>query len=167
MIRLAVVIPALDAAATLAATLDGVCAARALDAEPLVVDGGSRDATREIAAARGVPVLDAPRGRGVQLAAGAAVGDAPWLLFLHADTRLPEGWDATVAAFAADPANGARAGAFAVRFDDAAPAARRLETVAAWRSRVLALPYGDQGLVIVHVARFRMDRPPMAGGGDL
>lgn len=148
MLRLAVVIPALDAAANLPATLAAVTAARALAVAPLVVDGGSHDDTRAVAVRHGAAVLTAPRGRGSQLAAGAAAAGSDWLLFLHADTRLPPGWDGLVAAFAADPANRERAGVFALRLDDPAPAARRLEAIAAWRAGCFGLPYGDQGLLI-------------------
>jgi rSAM/selenodomain-associated transferase 2 len=148
MIRLAIVIPTLNAAAMLHATLDPVLAARALAPPVLVVDGGSRDATVAVARERGVAVIEAPRGRGSQLAAGAAAAEGDWLLFLHADTRLPRGWDDLVASFAADPANRERAGVFALRFDDDGRAARITETIAAWRSRWFGLPYGDQGLLI-------------------
>lgn len=145
-LRLAVVIPTLNAAATLPAAL---AALRAWpDAGIVVADGGSADATREIAAAAGACVAIAPRGRGSQFAAGAAAATGDWLLFLHADTRLADGWAAAAAAFAADPANRGRAGYFRFALDDGAPAARRMERLVAWRSRALGLPYGDQGLLI-------------------
>jgi rSAM/selenodomain-associated transferase 2 len=140
---LSVVIPTLNAAETLPATLDALGDG---PREVIVVDGGSGDNTADLATARGCRVIAAPRGRGVQLAAGAAAAAAPWLLLLHADTRLGEGWSEAVAThMATDPA---RAGYFRFRIDDDAPAARRLERAVAWRCRVLALPYGDQGLLI-------------------
>ena len=148
MIRLDVVIPALDAAATLGATLERLATADAVRVAPLVVDGGSTDATRRVASAAGVPVIEAPRGRGDQLAAGARHGDAEWLLFLHADSLPGPGWDRLIAAFAEETGERERAGAFSLRFDDDARAARRVEALAGWRSRLLGLPYGDQGLVI-------------------
>lgn len=139
---LSVVIPALDAAALLPATLAALGAA---PAEVIVVDGGSRDATAAIAGAAGAAVIQAPRGRGLQLAAGVAAARGPWLLLLHADTRLAAGWAGEVAAAMADPA---RAAYFRFALDDASPPARRLEAAVAWRSRRLGLPYGDQGLLI-------------------
>lgn len=148
MLRLDVVIPALNAAAVLPAVLADVAGARVLESRALVVDGGSGDGTRTVAAAGGATVIESPRGRGVQLAAGAVAADAPWLLFLHADSRLPPDWDEAIADFAADPANRQRAAVFRLRFDDENPMARRIEALAAWRSRALGLPYGDQGLVI-------------------
>lgn len=143
MNALSVIVPALDAARTLPATLAAVGGA-----EIIVVDGGSHDATPSIAAAAGARVVSTPRGRGLQLAAGADAAHGAWLLFLHADTVLSAGWRAEVEAFAADPANRTRAAAFRFAVDDAAPQARRLERMVAWRGRVWGLPYGDQGLLI-------------------
>jgi rSAM/selenodomain-associated transferase 2 len=147
---LSVVIPTLDAARSLPATLAAVAGGRAagLLREVMVADGGSADATAAIAEAAGAVVVKAPRGRGTQLAAGAAAASGEWLCFLHADTRLQPGWCAAVAGFIADPENAERVGYFAYRLDDDAAAARRLERAVAWRARVLGLPYGDQGLVI-------------------
>lgn len=144
---LSVVIPTLDAAET----LDAVLASLATADEVIVVDGGSRDATREVAARHGARVIAAPRGRGVQLRAGAAAARGSWLLFLHADTRLEATAMAAVACHIADARNGMRAGHFRFALDDLSPAARRLERMVAWRCRVLALPYGDQGLLIPRV----------------
>lgn len=148
MPALAIIIPALNAAETLEATLGMVADSTLLEVELIVVDGGSCDATRTLAAACGATVIEAPRGRGSQMASGAAHSTARWLFFLHADTHLDAGWDATLATFMADPANGERAGVFGLRFDDDASAARRLEWIANRRSRWLGLPYGDQGLVL-------------------
>ena len=145
---LSVIIPALDAAASLPATLATLAEAGASIREIIVADGGSRDATTAIAEAAGAKVVSAPRGRGAQLAMGAATASGDWLMFLHADTRPQPGWSAVVSRFIADPANHERAGYFAFRLDDASPAARRLERIVAWRSRVLGLPYGDQGLIL-------------------
>ena len=145
---LSVIIPTLDAAESLPATLAVLAEARGLVHEIVVADGGSRDATTAIAEAAGVRVVTAPRGRGAQLAAGAdgALGD--WLLFLHADTRPQPGWITEVSRFVGDPGNRERAGYLAYRLDDASAPARRMERIVAWRSRMLGLPYGDQALVL-------------------
>ena len=145
---LSVIIPALDAAASLPATLAALTEGRALIREVIVADGGSRDATTAIANAAGATLVTTARGRGGQLSAAAAMASGEWLFFLHADTRPLPGWSTELARFIADPANRERAGYFAYRLDDAALAARRLERIVAWRSRVLGLPYGDQGLVL-------------------
>jgi rSAM/selenodomain-associated transferase 2 len=139
---LSVVIPALNAAATLPATIAALAGA---PAEVVVAAGGSADGTATVARDLGAVLVEPPRGRGVQLAAGVAAARGPWLLLLHADTRLQPGW--------ADAARNAmrdatRAAYFRFALDDDAPAARRLERAVAWRCRVLALPYGDQGLLI-------------------
>ncbi len=145
---LSVVIPTLDAAATLpgsAATLfEGLEAG--LIRELIVADGGSNDDTRKIADALGARVIRAPRGRGQQLAAGAAAARGAWLLFLHADTRLPAGWTGAVQRHMQDHPD--QAASFRLSFDVKGPMPR---IVAAWanlRSRLFALPYGDQGLLI-------------------
>jgi rSAM/selenodomain-associated transferase 2 len=140
---ISVVIPVLNAAGRLPATLAALAGATA---ELLVVDGGSTDDTAAVAEAAGATVLDAPRGRGAQLAAGVAVAHGPWLLLLHADTVPAPDWPAVAAAHIA--AGPGRAGYFRFALDSADPRARRLERAVAWRCRVLALPYGDQGLLI-------------------
>ena len=135
---ISVIIPALEAASFLPATL----AALGDATEVIVVDGGSSDATAAVATDAGGRVLTAPRGRGSQLAAGIAAASHPWLLPLHADTRLSPDWRATIG-IKAD-----QAGYFRFVLDSDDPRARRLERMVAWRARVLGLPYGDQGLLI-------------------
>jgi rSAM/selenodomain-associated transferase 2 len=138
-----VVIPTLNAAETLPATLAALGAA-----EVVVADGGSSDATVELAGAAAASVVRSPTGRGPQLAAGAEAANGQWLLFLHADTVPTGDWLAQVTAFVTDPANGERAAAFRFAIDMPGAGARRLERWVAWRCRVLALPYGDQALLI-------------------
>jgi rSAM/selenodomain-associated transferase 2 len=147
-LHLSIIIPALNAAAALPATLAALDEGRGLVAEILVVDGGSTDGTGTVAEAAGARVLAAPRGRGPQLAAGGAAARGDWLLFLHADTRLAPGWPAAVAGFAAAPEHRRAAGYFRFRLDDDGEAPRRIERAVAWRGRVLGLPYGDQGLLV-------------------
>ncbi len=155
-VKLAVVIPTLDAEKTLAATLRGLQPGRAsgLVRDVIVADGGSLDGTRHVANAFGARAMGATRGRGSQLAAGARTAltdrnlSADWLLFLHADTVLEGGWDSEVTGFCDMPGNREHAAVFALALGDQRRAARRLEKIVAWRSRVLGLAYGDQGLVI-------------------
>lgn len=158
--RLTIVIPTLNANAHLPGALKALAATGAprtadapaggdaIPAEIIVADGGSTDGTAEFAAAGGARLVKAPRGRGAQFEAGAHAANGDWLLFLHADTRLADGWRTAVATFAADPANARRAAYFRFALDDRKPAARRLERMVAWRCRIFALPYGDQGLLI-------------------
>ena len=144
---LSIVIPTLNAAQGLGAVLEA-CADAGNAVELVVADGGSTDGTQGLARAAGARLVEAPRGRGPQLAAGAAAARGDWLLFLHADTRPAPGWAGAARAFMADPAHARCAAHFAFALDDASPAARRLERQVAWRCRVLALPYGDQGLLL-------------------
>lgn len=135
---LSIIIPTLNAAAFLPGTLSALGG----HDNVIVVDGGSTDGTPELAVALGARVLTAPRGRGSQLAAGIAVATRPWLLLLHADTRLSPRWQSQ------RPCDTGHAGYFRFVLDSDDPRARRLERLVAWRSRVLGLPYGDQGLLI-------------------
>jgi rSAM/selenodomain-associated transferase 2 len=141
---LSVVIPALDSVDYLGNCLDAL---NGTNCEIIVVDGGSSDGTQALAASRGARVLTSATGRGAQLVAGAAAARGRWLLFLHADTRLSEGWRQAATEFMA-AGDKDHAGYFRYALDDDAPAARRLEALVAWRCRLLGLPYGDQGLLI-------------------
>jgi len=144
---LSLVIPALNAAPALARALAALAPEMA-GVELVVADGGSADETVAVARAAGAKVVAAPRGRGMQLRAGAAAAAGDWLLFLHADTRLAPGWRRVAEAFMADSGNACRAAAFGFALDDADPRARRVERLVAWRCRALGLPYGDQALLI-------------------
>ena len=148
-VELSVIVPTLNAAASLSNSLAQFEAARAsgLVTDIIVIDGGSRDDSVALAQTAGAIVVTGPPGRGRQLALGAAAAQADWLLFLHADTRLDPGWEAAVTAFIAAKGED-HAAAFGFALDDDAPPARRLERMVAWRCRWLALPYGDQGLLI-------------------
>lgn len=136
--QISAVIPTLNAAALLPALLAQLQGL----GEVILADGSSTDGVAEL---DGVRLITAPRGRGSQLAAGAAAARGEWLLFLHADTRLAPGWEAAVEAGLARPG---QAHYFRFALDEESRQARRLEAAVAWRCRWLALPYGDQGLLI-------------------
>lgn len=142
--KLSVVIPALNAAASLPDALASIAGAE----EIIVVDGGSTDIGPELARGAGAHIITAPPGRGGQLRAGAEVAGGEFLLFLHADTALAPNWRACAQEFADDPASAGKAAVFRFALDDASREARRLERLVAWRVRLLGLPYGDQGLLI-------------------
>ncbi len=111
------------------------------DADPAAVSSRARLAHRHPR----VRWITAPHGRGEQLNAGAAVARGAWLLFLHADSSLPPRWlDEIVDA----DRHGAVGGWFRFALGSTAPAARVLERMVAWRVRLLALPYGDQGIFV-------------------
>ena len=151
---ISVIIPTLNEQRALPTTLESV-AAQSTDFEIVVADGGSVDATRAVVAgfaARRPSVrwLDSARGRARQMNAGAAVACGDWLLFLHADTVLPEG---ALARIEAQPAT-VRAGCFRHRFSGP----RRLLRLLSWlhnrRFVVTRVIYGDQAM-FVRSALFR------------
>jgi len=150
---ISVVIPTLDAEATLPDTLSALVPAsvEGLVREVIVVDAGSNDRTRDVADWAGADVLAASPGRGGQLAAGAGRARQPWLLFLNADTVLEYGWEREASSFMErvdkDPARQAAA-VFRFALDDEGIAPRLLEALARVRSAGLRLPYGEQGLLI-------------------
>ncbi|MBT5940515.1 MAG: glycosyltransferase, partial [Rhodospirillaceae bacterium] len=83
---LSIIIPTLNAATSLEATLSAL-EAPGIETQVIISDGGSSDGTQGIATQRGALLIEAPTGRGAQLAEGAKAATRPWLLFLHADTR--------------------------------------------------------------------------------
>jgi rSAM/selenodomain-associated transferase 2 len=150
---ISVVIPTLDAEQTLAHTLAALVPAvvDGLVQEAIIVDGGSIDGTRAIAEAAGTHLIEARRGRGTQLEAGASAARGDWLLFLHADTVLDPGWTEEAGSFIARVETGRRkeaAASFRFALDDDGTMPRLIEGLVALRCRLFGLPYGDQGLLI-------------------
>lgn len=145
---LSVVIPTLNAASALPATSQALLsgATEGLIRELVITDGGSTDGTRRVAADLGAVWVEGPAGRGGQIARGIEATSADWLLILHADTHLSDGW--TEAARAHMNIQPDRAGYFRLRFRAKGPMPSFVASGANLRSRVLGLPYGDQGLLI-------------------
>jgi len=137
--RISVVIPCLDEQELLPAAL---ASAREGADELVVVDGGSRDGSCQLAREAGALVLQAPASRGGQLRVGAEAARGDWLLFLHADTRLEAGWAGDLRALP-PPVVG---GAFSLAIDAPGWGPRLLERAVDLRTRLLGLPYGDQAL---------------------
>jgi len=140
-----IVMPVLDEAARIERTLAPLQAWRRAGTELVVVDGGSADRTRELAAPLCDRLITAPRGRALQMNAGAAASRGHLLLFLHADTSLPAG----ARALLEDCARGSETwGRFDVRLDGRH---RLLPVIAAlmnWRSRITAVATGDQAIFV-------------------
>lgn len=142
--ELSIIIPTLNEAACIEAAI--ASAGRHTDVEVIVVDGGSTDATVQVARRCGARVIEAKPGRAQQMNAGAMAAHGDTLLFLHADTRLPFGYrDAVDAALAR---HGVAAGAFRLAFDQVTPSLRFIERCANLRSRWRQMPYGDQAMFV-------------------
>ena len=141
------VIPALEEEARIAAA---VRSARAPGVEVLVVDGGSADATAERARAAGAAVVESPPGRARQLGLGAHESQGQVIVFLHADTLLPEGFADRIRRALEDPR--VVGGAFRLRFDERSGALRCVEWGARLRGAWFGLPYGDQALFVRRAA---------------
>jgi rSAM/selenodomain-associated transferase 2 len=114
--------------------------------EIIVVDGGSRDNTAEIAERLGARVLRSAASKAVQMNAGAAAAGGDVLLFLHADTCLPQNFEDRILQTAA--AAEFCAGAFSLGIDSDSKGLRSIERVANCRAKFLQMPYGDQALFV-------------------
>jgi len=141
---LSIIVPCLNEAEGIAGTLSALAPLRSRGAEVIVVDGGSSDGTVERAAPHADCVISAPRGRASQMNAGAARARGEILLFLHADTRLPESADALIV----EGLKRSRRGWG--RFDVAISGSNPLLRVVAWlmnvRSRLTGIATGDQAI---------------------
>ncbi len=141
---LSIVIPTLNEAAVLAQTLGAI----GLNAniEVLVVDGGSQDDTCAIAQSWGAKLLHSSPGRAQQMNLGAAQAQHDILLFLHGDTLLPPNYYRLIVATIAQPRT--IAGAFDLTINAPDVSLRLVELGVKLRSRLLQLPYGDQGIFL-------------------
>lgn len=138
--KISVIIPTLNEEGNITETLERV--REGFNIEIIVVDGGSTDNTRTI-----VPdCLTCSNGRAAQQNLGANAATGELLLFLHADTILPEGWDWIVRETLSDPS--VALGAFSFQVDTDFSGRKFIEDTANWRSRAGGLPYGDQGLFL-------------------
>ncbi|MBI4519312.1 MAG: TIGR04283 family arsenosugar biosynthesis glycosyltransferase [Gemmatimonadetes bacterium] len=143
---LGVVIPTLNEAGRVPPLL-GDLAGIPLISEIVVADGGSTDGTAEVARGLGARVVQAAAGRASQLNAGARSTRAPWLAFLHADSRLASPARQVLCDWLpqADPATAA---VFRFRLDGDGWFWRTIETGQRLRERLTGLRYGDQGLIL-------------------
>ncbi len=143
---LSIIIPALNEAEHIAATLDSLQPLRRRGVEIIVADGGSSDDTAKLARERADQVLTAPRGRARQMNAGAAAAQGEIFCFLHADSRLPEGADGLIV----DGLSRSRRswGRFDVSIAGTHPMLRVIAQLMNWRSRLTGIATGDQGLFL-------------------
>jgi len=140
---ISVVIPTLNEERALPRTLARV-AMQNTPHEIIVCDGGSTDGTAALAKQHAVRWITSPRGRGVQMNAGARTAQGEWLLFLHADTLLPAG---ALDAIAALPAH-VKAGCFHQAFSDTRWLLRTVSRLHNWRCKRTHIMYGDQAMFV-------------------
>jgi rSAM/selenodomain-associated transferase 2 len=142
--RLSVVVPALNEAPGIRAALEALAPLRARGHEVIVADGGSSDDTVRIAAGLTEKIVHAPRGRALQMNAGARAASGDALVFLHADTRLPPG--------AAEMVFSALQASCWGRFDVEIEARHPLLKLVGWamnlRSRLTGIATGDQAIFV-------------------
>lgn len=142
--RVSVIIPTLNEAAHLPMTIEYAAAGPSV--ELIVADGGSRDDTLRIAQAHGARTVSGRANRAHQMNAGATVASGETLLFLHADTWLPENWQDLIQAALRQP--GVVGGAFRFRIREPFRGRRFIENAVNVRSRLWRMPYGDQALFV-------------------
>lgn len=147
--RLSIIIPALDEAAVIGATLDTLTPLRERGHELILVDGGSRDMTCERAASQVDVLMQSPPGRAVQMNAGARRARHGVLWFLHADTRIPPDADRLILQ---SLALGYSWGRFDVQLSGRHPLLRVVERMMNLRSRWSGIATGDQGLFMTRDA---------------
>src|SRR5512143_4140884 len=141
---ISVIIPAYNAEKALPATLQRLFGER-VPCQVILVDGGSTDRTREIAGAYPtIQILSAPKGRASQMNVGAAMAHGEWLLFLHADTLLPEGALTAIETLGPE----IQAGGFRHRFSGAGLSLRVISLLDNLRSRSTRIIYGDQAMFV-------------------
>ncbi len=148
MRRLTIVLPVLDEAAIIVGALRALAPVRARGAEVIVVDGGSSDATRRLAQPLADRVIAAPRGRGAPMNAGAALGSGDALLFLHADTALPDNADRLIA----EALTLRQWGRFDLRIAGRHPLLAVVARMINWRSRLTGIATGDQAIFVRRAA---------------
>ena len=142
---LSIIVPVLDEAAGIGATLRALAPLRARGHELIVADGGSSDGTPERCAGLADAVIAAPRGRARQMNAGAAQARSDLLLFLHADTQLPPGADAAITRAVQA---GADWGRFDVHIDGRSAMLPVVATLMNARSRLSGIATGDQAIFV-------------------
>jgi rSAM/selenodomain-associated transferase 2 len=146
--RLTVVVPALNEAAGIRAALEALAPLRARGHEVIVADGGSTDGTAQLAAGFCDQILSAPRGRAVQMNAGARAASGDALLFLHADTLLPPRVDDLVFSSLENHLWGR----FDVKIDAQHPLLKIVSCAMNLRSRLTGIATGDQAIFVRRAA---------------
>ena len=149
--RLSIVVPVLNEASTIERTLGALASMRARGAEVIVADGGSSDGSAALAGPMADAVIAAPRGRALQMNAGAAASHGDVILFLHADTTLPIDADSLILAALE---RGKAWGRFDVTIEGRSPMLPVIAALMNRRSRLTGIATGDQAIFVKRAAFF-------------
>ncbi|XTZ10901.1 MAG: TIGR04283 family arsenosugar biosynthesis glycosyltransferase, partial [cyanobacterium endosymbiont of Rhopalodia yunnanensis] len=145
MIKISIIIPVLNEETFIVKTLNNLQTNEAI--EVIVVDGGSKDNTVQLVRNMGVKIIQLTQAsRALQMNQGALLATGNILLFLHADTILPQGYDELILnSFSNSKIVG---GAFKLKIDLSLFSLRLIEILVNWRSQIFSIPYGDQGIFV-------------------
>jgi rSAM/selenodomain-associated transferase 2 len=149
MERISIIIPVLNEEENIRFAIDSIFPSDNI--EVIVVDGGSIDRTIEVVKELGVMLFSSQAGRANQMNLGAKYATGDILVFLHADTRLPAGFDDLIRTSLGDVCRADNlpiAGAFSLKIDDISRRFRWVEWGIKYRSRFLKMPYGDQAIFL-------------------
>ena len=145
MINISIIIPVLNEEIFITKTLESLQKDEAI--EVIVVDGGSQDKTVQLVKNMGVKIIKSARAsRALQMNQGALLATGNILLFLHADTLLPQGYNELILNSFSDLK--IVGGAFQLKIDLSLFSLRLIEILVNWRSQFLSIPYGDQGIFV-------------------
>jgi len=147
---ISIIIPVLNEEPVLVESLLRLQALRQRGCEIIVVDGGSRDHSAEVARVFAGGIVQAPQGRAKQMNMGARAAKGEILWFLHADSQPPAGADGLIRQALAEP--GILWGRFDVRLSGNHPLLRLVEMLMNIRSRLTAIATGDQGIFVRRVS---------------
>jgi rSAM/selenodomain-associated transferase 2 len=149
MERISIIIPVLNEEENIRVAIDSIFPSE--NTEVIVVDGGSKDRTIEVVKDLDIMLFHSRAGRAAQMNLGAKNATGDILVFLHADTRLPVGFDDLIRTALGDVSRSDKlpiAGAFALKIDDRSRRFRWVEWGVKYRSRFLKMPYGDQAIFL-------------------
>lgn len=148
--KITIIIPTLNSAGRIMPTLACLVPpmVSGLIRNVVFADGGSDDITKDIAEEAGADFISTPKGRGLQCKIGVIYAKGDWLLFLHDDSLLDEGWDSEVMAFISTQENAEKVAYFKLSLESQSVKAKIVAWGANLRCKIFGLPYGDQGLLI-------------------